>query len=103
MTTQTPLIEALEAQWGDQPDKPTYEVGTAVEKPEHVYVGVNRVATPDHPFGFSTGSGLVARKYAISLPQDRVTWLVGALGAYLTDEQWDEAAAQRERRTRDAD
>lgn len=91
------LIEALrDEQAGEQPDKPEYTVGASTDR-RLKFVAVNRVATNDQP-GFECArlplSG--GRSYMVVLPHDLVTWAVASLGAYLTDDEWDEAARQRD-------
>lgn len=96
MSKTDTLVEALKAKWSEQPDKPEYEVGTDVPHKKSVYVAVDRVATPDEPYGLSTGQGMCRRRYLISFPRDTVIWLVAMLGAYLTDDEWRDAEAQRD-------
>lgn len=90
------LLEALLAERDDQPDKPEYQIGKAVNKPL-TYIGVDRVSTNDQP-GFETAKGALGkgRRYMVVFPDDLTVWAVAQLGAYLTDDEWDQAAEQRE-------
>lgn len=92
-----PLIAALRAeQQGDQPDKPEYVVGSSIDDRLR-FLSVNRVADNDQP-GFECARTPLSgeRRYMVVMPHDLVPWVIGTLGAYLTDDEWDEAARNRE-------
>lgn len=93
-----PLIAALKAQWTDQPAKPQYQVGRAVDNDDSLHLGVDRVVTPDHPYGLECArTGLAGtRLYLIALRREMAVWTVGNLGALLTDDEWDRACEMRE-------
>lgn len=92
MTDQ--LIEALKAEWDDQPDDPEFTVGQAVNGSTR-FLGVDRVATPDGHGGMECGRTLTGRRFMIAFPDDLTRWVVASLGAYLSDDEWEQAADDR--------
>lgn len=91
------LIAALRAeQQGDQPAQPQYIVGSSTDGSKR-FLSVDRVATNDEP-GFECARTPLSgeRRYMVVMPQNLVPWVVAMLGAYLTDDEWDEAARERE-------
>lgn len=91
------LIDALKAEWSDQPDKPQYQTGTGRDG-EILYVGVDRVSTPDTPTGLECARAPLSggRIYMITFRRDIAVWLISALGAALTDNEWERAVDARE-------
>lgn len=88
------LIEAFKAQQSDQPDSPEYTVGSSLDGGLR-FVGVNRVSTNDQPGGVECGQALTERRYMVTFPDHLTRWVVASLGAYLTDEEWEQAGEDR--------
>jgi hypothetical protein len=91
------LIAALrDEQDSGQPDKPEYVVGASTDGAFR-FLSVNRVATNDQP-GFECATVPISgeRRFMVVMPHNLVPWAIGALGAYLTDDEWDEAARERD-------
>jgi hypothetical protein len=59
-------------------------------------LGVDRVATPDVPYGLESASTLTGRVWLITMRREQAVWAVANLGALLTDEEWDRACDTRE-------
>lgn len=96
VTATDAVVEALKAKWPEQHDKPEYEVGADTETGQTIYLGVDRVGQPEKPHGLEIAQTLFGTKYLISFPRSLVVWLVAQLGAYLTDDEWRDAEAQRD-------
>lgn len=91
------LLDALKAQHADQPDKPEYATGAA-RGGGSLYVSVDRVGTEDEPHGLDLGRKALSggTVYIIPFPRHMASFLLGSLGAALTDDEWDDVVTTRE-------
>jgi hypothetical protein len=92
------LIEALrDEQSGGQPDKPEYIVGSSTDSAMR-FLAVDRVATNEQPGGLECGKQPLSgtRRFMVTFPHSLTPWVVAQLGAYLTDDEWDDASQQRD-------
>lgn len=89
------LIEALLSEQAEQPATPEYVVGSSTYGSVR-FLAVNRVATNEEPGGMEVARALTGRRYMVTFPHETTRWVVATLGAYLTDEEWDEVCEERE-------